>query len=279
MIRSFRRLVLARQFRFNDVGKNNSNSSPIPPRNDNNENGFSGHRNPAQVSTNSSDDALARLRSMEERQKSYDKQFDYRQYFKNLQMPLLIAAGSLLTYYLWKSKKLDNISRHLSINEYTIQNNYWHTLITSAVSFKTDGQLLAYFPPMVLSLLMLARRFRTRHFISTFLLNSLICGFSTMMYEKNYSLSQEKLMIPKIGGCYTALMFMSCFATISPGFGILGSRYLPFWFVPVMFGFYEYQEHKDAIVHEVSRPSHLIGLLNGVVFGLILGRFGALTRL
>lgn len=226
-----------------------------------------------------STEIVSKLRYMEEHQRSYDKRFNSRQYLKNLRFPLLLLAGSALTYYLWNSLPFATIYKHLSISEYTLQNHYWHTFFTSAISFKNYGQLLTYLPGMTFSLFMLARRFKSTHFLLTFTLNSILCGLSTMLYEKNYSLSHDKLMIPKIGGCYTALMYMSCFATIVPQYGLLGTRFLPFWFVPIMFAFYEYAELKDVIVHEISRPSHLTGLFNGFVFGLFLRRYGNLMRL
>lgn len=231
------------------------------------------------TSVTANQNLVSKMQALEQEQKNFDKSFDSRQYIKNLFVPVALVTGSVVTYYLWSTRPFAIVHKHLSLGEHTVQKHCWHTLSTSALSFKNSGQIATYLPAMTLSLLVLARKLRTRHFAATFMLNSIICGFVTILYEKNYSLSRDKLMIPKIGGCYTALMYMSLLATLFPNLGLFGTRLLPFWAVPVMFTFYEYHELKDAVVHEISRPSHLVALGNGVIFGLILRRFGNLLQL
>ena len=222
---------------------------------------------------------LKNLRNTEKSVKKQNPSSTIKDFIKNSKIPLAILLSSGITYILWKSFKYRDIYRHLTVNEKTIDENTWYDLLLSSVSFKTTGQLLTYGIPMALALSALPKKLRTRHFLTTFVLNSAICGLSTILYEKNFSFSKDKLMIPKTGGCTTSLMYMTLFSTLMPSFGFFGFRYLPFFSIPIMFFFYEYYEMKETIVHEISRPSHLIAMFNGIVFGLYLRRFGRLSNL
>ena len=96
---------------------------------------------------------------------------------------------------------------------------------------------------------------------------------SIVIYEKNFTLANRNLKIPKNNGSTTSLFFISFFAGFNPGYRIFGLSFLPFWFYTIFIGFYEYLDWKTSYVRELSKPAHFIALANGLLSGIFLRRF------
>ena len=219
------------------------------------------------------------LQETEEAKKRAKAGFNYRQFIKNFQLPLLMLLASLLTYYMWSTVPFTVIFRQLTLSEYTIQRNYLHTVFTSALSFKGLFHLLVYFPAMAFSLAVLARRLTTRHFALMFGANSVLSAAATIAYEKRYSGAQDELMPPKTLGPCTALMFIGGVGTVGLKTPLLGVKSAPLWILPMAYSVYEAYAYRELNETSVSRPSHLVSLANGLLLGAVLRRYGALYSL
>lgn len=217
---------------------------------------------------------LERLKRMENDYKQDHNRRLNRNLWSNLKVPALILLGSFASYLIWQTRRENSVFRHLTLGEHTLRDHYYHTLLTASLSFKTIGQLITYIPPMVYASLALSRFMTNKHFALLFLLNSLISSAVTITYEKYNEGFNNKSMMPKINGSSTALALTGCLFGMHPSHMLFGIRLLPFAFFPVALFFYELSEYHEVYVKEISRPAHIVSLLNGVILGLLLRRFG-----
>lgn len=222
---------------------------------------------------------LQKLELVEDDKKRQKAGFNFSQFFKNFQMPLFLLLGSLLTFYVWKSVPFTVVFRQLTLSEYTIQKGYWHTLLISALSFKASMHMLIYYMPMFMSLVLLSRRMTISHFTATFLANSVISSMVTLIYEKKYSDSTDKLMAPKTLGPCTSLMYSACLSTIGFNVPVFGLRNPPMWIIPTAYLVYEAYSYKESEETSITRPAHFAAIVNGLIFGAILKRYSKLYNL
>jgi hypothetical protein len=215
---------------------------------------------------------LSRVHQIENDYKTSGHQRDWLSYLLNLQFPILLLIGSIFTYFAWSTRPFQKVYQHLTIGEHTIRKHYYHTIITSAISFKDSSQVLAYIPSMAYASLILARNLKTRHFVGLFIANAILTSALTFAYEKYDNGFNNKSMLPKVNGSSTALSFMACLVGFSPLHSFFGIRFLPFVFFPMAFMFYEINEYREVYVKEISRPAHLMALANGLLMGLIFRR-------
>ena len=192
---------------------------------------------------------------------------------KNLLIPSLIIFLSASTYYLQPNEKeKKKYEKNLTISKKSFKQNP-ESLILSSFNINTSEQIFLYFPGLCFSLFFLSNRLKNFHFLSLFTYNLLISLNSIVFYERNFTMANKNLEIPKNNGSTTSLFFMAFFAGFSPGFRIFNLKFLPFWFYPIFLGYYEYLDWKNSYVKELSKPAHFVALANGLISGIVLRRF------
>lgn len=77
------------------------------------------------------------------------------------------------------------------------------------------------------------------------------------------------MVTPKYGGCSSSLCFSWLVIGYKPDLMLLGSRWLPFFIVPVVYLMYEVDEFNNKHVNEVSRPANITAALLGFIFGAL----------
>lgn len=248
------------------------NSSPNPPNNTSSS--PQPHLDQSTNPNSLNSQFLERLKQMETEYKEDSSRRLRRNLWTNLKVPALILLGSFATYLIWRTQREYLVFRHLTLGEHTIRDHYYHTLLTASLSFKSAGQLITYLPPMIYASLALSKFMTNKHFALLFLLNSLITSAITITYEKYNDGFNNKSMMPKVNGSSIALAITGCLFGIHPSHMLFGIRFLPFAFFPVALFFYELNEYHEVYVKEISRPAHIVSLLNGFIFGFVMRRFG-----
>jgi hypothetical protein len=215
---------------------------------------------------------VERLKQMENEYKEDSARRLHKSFWASLKVPALILLGSATTYLLWQTQREYSIYRHLTIGEHTIRDHHYHTLLTAAVSYKTAGQLVTYLPPMIYASIALSKFLSSKHFALLFLLNTVVSSATTMTYEKYNEGFNNKSMMPKVNGSSIALALTGCLFGMHPSHMLFGIRFLPYAFFPVALFFYELNEYHEVYVKEISRPAHIVSLINGVIFGFVMRR-------
>jgi hypothetical protein len=222
---------------------------------------------------------IEKLVEIEEEAKAEREPRDWKSYFKNLEFPILFILGSAFTFYLWSSVPFTVVFKQLTLSEYTLRKHYYHTLFTSAVSFKYREQFVVYFPLMVYACSVMAKQMRSKHFAVLFLANSLITSLVTILYEKYDNGLNRKMLMPVVNGSSTALALIGCLAGLIPSHSLLNIKAFPFAILPLAVAFYEFREWKDSDKKNISRPAHLVSIVNGLCAGLLFRRFANLMNL
>lgn len=222
---------------------------------------------------------IEKLVEIEEEEKAARKPRDWKSYLKNLEIPIFLILGSAFTYYLWNSVPFTVIFKQFTLSEYILRKHYYHTLFTSAISFKTQEQFAAYFPLMLYACSVMAKQMRSKHFGLLFLVNALITSLVTILYEKYDNGFNNKMLMPTVNGSSTALALISCLVGLIPSHSFMNVKILPFVVIPLAAAIYEYKEWREGETKNISRPAHLVAIVNGFCAGLLFRRYASLMNL
>ena len=188
---------------------------------------------------------IEKLIEIETEEKNEREPRDWKSYLKNLEIPILLIVGSAFTFYLWNSVPFPVIFKQFTLSEYTLKKHYFHTLITSAISFKTREQFVTHFPLMIYACSVMAKQMRSKHFGLLFVVNAVITSLVTILYEKYENGFNKKMLMPTVNGSSTALAFVSCLTGLIPSHSIFNFKILPFAVIPLAAAIYELKEFRE----------------------------------
>lgn len=226
-------------------------------------------------------DFLAKLEEIEEEREKVRLGFPYKLFFKNFQVPLLMLFGGLFSYWLWRKIPFTHIFQQMTLSEYTIQKQYYHTIFTSALGFKLPYHMYLYYTTLFFSTVLLARRFKTKHFLSTFLINSVLCSLVTLCHKKKDS---DTLMKPQVAGSQTSLFYLGAVGGVLPVYNLGRLKKVPLFLLPIIFFMYEFKTGIDTEEDEfrdesICHASNCMAIVFGAVSGAYLRRFGQLSKI
>lgn len=80
------------------------------------------------------------------------------------------------------------------------------------------------------------------------------------------------MITPKCHGGVTALSFIFALLALKPMHLIFNSRLFPLFFIPAIYAIYEWQEYSTGYMNEVCREAHMVSMIYGLLFGIIMKR-------